>query len=69
MEVNVSKRVIEVVDYDPSWTNFCEIERVLLRKAILVEHIGSTAVANLTEKPVIDILIEITSLTVLGAVK
>ena len=72
MEVNLSKRVIEVVDYDPSWTNFFEIERVLLRKAIgrnaiKIEHIGSTAVANLAAKPVIDILIEMTSLTELDA--
>ncbi len=67
MENNLSNRVIEVVNYDPHWKDIFEKEKVLLTKAIganavKVEHIGSTSVVGLAAKPVIDILIEVTSL-------
>lgn len=67
MEINLSIRVVEVVDYDQNWKNTFETERVLLAKAIginavKIEHIGSTAVVGLAAKPVIDILIEVTDL-------
>ena len=67
MEVNLSSRVIEVVDYDLNWKKAFEKERVILSKAIgnnavKIEHIGSTSVVGLAAKPVIDILIEVTSL-------
>ena len=67
MEINLSSRVVEVVDYDPNWKNTFETERVLLTKAIginavKIEHIGSTSVVGLIAKPVIDILIEVTNL-------
>ena len=67
MEINLSIRVVEVVDYDPNWKNTFETERVLLAKAIginavKIEHIGSTSVVGLAAKPVIDILIEVTDL-------
>ncbi len=52
---------IEVVDYDPSWpAQFTEIA-ARIRAAfvggppITVEHVGSTSVAGLAAKPVIDI--------------
>jgi GrpB-like predicted nucleotidyltransferase (UPF0157 family) len=67
MEINLSCRVIEVVDYNPNWKITFENERVMLSKAIgnnavKIEHIGSTSVVGLAAKPVIDILIEVTSL-------
>jgi len=66
-EVNLSNRVLEVVDYDPNWKKTFETERALLTKAIginavKIEHIGSTSVIGLAAKPVIDILIEVTNL-------
>jgi GrpB-like predicted nucleotidyltransferase (UPF0157 family) len=61
-------RIIEVVSYDPRWVRLFESEKVLLAKtigqnALKIEHIGSTSVVGLSAKPVIDILIEVTSLT------
>jgi GrpB-like predicted nucleotidyltransferase (UPF0157 family) len=60
-------RVITVINYDPNWVTVFENEKILLTKAIgnnaiKIEHIGSTAVKGLPAKPVIDILIEVTSL-------
>lgn len=66
----MSKRVIELVDYDPKWVKIFETERLILANiigsnAIHIEHIGSTAVVGLMAKPVIDILIEVNELTAL----
>ncbi len=65
-------RKIEVVDYDPDWTTRFNTEQVRLAQALqetarIIEHIGSTSVTGLAAKPVIDILIEVTSLTQLDA--
>lgn len=58
----VEKREIEIVDYDPEWPRRFEthariIADALGRVAVRIEHIGSTSVAGLAAKPVIDILV------------
>lgn len=68
MEINLSKRIIEVVDYDADWERLFDVEKIALAQAIgsnaiKIEHIGSTAVIGLAAKPIIDILIEVISLT------
>jgi GrpB-like predicted nucleotidyltransferase (UPF0157 family) len=70
--VNLSQRVVNVVDYDLNWPDSFAIEKKLLANviginAVSIEHIGSTAVAGLAAKPVIDILVEVTSLSDLDA--
>lgn len=56
---------ITVVEYDPHWTTLFEKEKQNMIKilgseiALRIEHIGSTAVPNLSAKPTIDILVEI----------
>jgi len=72
MEFNLSNRVIEVIDYDPHWKVIFETEKVALSEAIgsnalTIEHIGSTAVIGLSAKPIVDILIEVSSLEKLDA--
>ena len=57
---------IDIVSYDPGWPkSFDEEKRFLKNKfpKIIkhIEHFGSTAVPGLSAKPVIDILIEVTS--------
>lgn len=51
---------IQLVEYDRSWTALFEKEEALLKNVLpdnsTIEHIGSTAIANLCAKPVIDIL-------------
>ena len=59
---------IEIVSYDPSWPKIFEIERLHLQDTLApwtacpIEHIGSTAVAGLAAKPVIDIMVAVHSL-------
>ena len=52
---------ITVVNYDPSWQLKYEYEKqkivaILDSNLLAVYHIGSTAVANLAAKPIIDIM-------------
>ena len=60
------KYPITVVDYAPRWPDLYETEARSLRTQFpqvvrRTEHFGSTAVPGLASKPVIDILVEITS--------
>ena len=57
-------RIIKVINYQHSWMNDFELEKKLITDAIpeeilFIHHIGSTSVAGLAAKPIIDILIEI----------
>jgi GrpB-like predicted nucleotidyltransferase (UPF0157 family) len=60
MPRDFSKRAIRVIDYSPEWPEiFCRLrERIwpsVSDFALRMEHVGSTAVAGLAAKPVIDI--------------
>ncbi|WP_224652379.1 GrpB family protein [Pectobacterium versatile] len=64
----MGKRTIAVVDYDPHWvTNYATeasaIAQALGDVAVRIHHIGSTAVLGLPAKPVIDMLLEVVSLS------
>jgi GrpB-like predicted nucleotidyltransferase (UPF0157 family) len=53
---------ITLVEYDPSWPELFEqeanrIRSVLGRKALQIEHVGSTSVPGLCAKPIIDMLL------------
>ena len=59
---------IDIVSYNPDWPRMFLLEKkhllsclpnTLLRR---IEHFGSTAVPNLSSKPIIDMLVEVTSL-------
>ena len=54
--------VNRLVDYDPQWPLAFEAERVRIHRVLAeiargIEHYGSTAVAGLRAKPIIDILV------------
>ena len=59
---------IEIVDYDPAWPRMFAQERaVLLRvlpagQILAIEHAGSTAIAGMAAKPIIDIFIAVSSI-------
>ena len=59
---------VEIVDYDPRWPRLFDEEaerlRAVLDPSLIVglEHFGSTAIAGLSAKPIIDILIAVRSL-------
>jgi GrpB-like predicted nucleotidyltransferase (UPF0157 family) len=59
-----SRQVIEVVDYDPAWPALFDETGTALRAALgaialRIDHIGSTAVAGLAAKPVIDVQVSV----------
>ena len=50
---------IEIVEYDPTWLEKFEAERLLLEEVLSpwligpIEHVGSTAIVGLAAKPII----------------
>ncbi len=64
----VVKEKVVLVPYDPRWADMFEQERLHLLSCLpadlveRVEHFGSTAVPGLVAKPIVDILVEVTSL-------
>jgi len=65
-------RIIEVADYNPKWNDLFDSEREQLERALgpvllKCHHIGSTSVPGLAAKPIIDILLEVTSLSELDS--
>lgn len=61
---------IEVVSYDPDWPEAFAMEKVGVwgkvgEAIVAIHHIGSTAVLGLSAKPIIDMLMETSSLELL----
>ncbi|WP_281255765.1 GrpB family protein [Shouchella patagoniensis] len=59
-------RVVEVIDYQPSWEDSykqesIKLEQVFQEDMIGIYHIGSTSVPGLAAKPIIDLLIVLKS--------
>jgi len=56
-----------IVPYNPIWKDFFATEAKILSKQlgtslVAIHHIGSTSITDMPAKPIIDILIEVTSL-------
>lgn len=61
-----------ILPHDPRWKEFFGAEARLLRPqlgqtALQIQHIGSTAIPDILAKPIIDIVVEVTSLDELDA--
>lgn len=59
-----------IAPYDPMWAVVFESERALIARSLglpaeRVEHIGSTAVAGLGAKPIVDVMVGVESLAAL----
>jgi GrpB-like predicted nucleotidyltransferase (UPF0157 family) len=57
---------IVLMDYDPLWsqhflTEAQELRAVLAERALMIEHVGSTAVPGLPAKPIIDMVLVVPS--------
>ncbi|MEM1097892.1 MAG: GrpB family protein [Planctomycetota bacterium] len=55
----MTKKLVQVVDYDPDWPSRFEALRAklwpdLAKVALAIEHVGSTSVPGLAAKPIID---------------
>jgi GrpB-like predicted nucleotidyltransferase (UPF0157 family) len=62
----VVKEKINIVPYNPKWSNSFQKEATFLTKSFphiikRIEHFGSTAIPGLSAKPIVDLLVEITS--------
>ena len=60
----IEKRQVVIADHEPGWPERfeCERERIqtaLGAKALLIEHVGSTAVPGLAAKPIVDIVVAV----------
>ena len=58
------RREIVIADYDPNWPRRFEREReriaaALRERALVIEHVGSTAVPGLAAKPIVDVLVAV----------
>lgn len=75
MDIDLDKRIAELVQeeisiepYNPLWIRIFDEEAKFLREILpikllkRIEHFGSTAVPGLSAKPIIDILVEVSSL-------
>jgi len=64
----VVEEELTIVPYNPDWPRMFELEKNHLFSCLphdlvrRIEHFGSTAVPNLSSKPIIDMLVEVTSL-------
>jgi len=62
------KEEISIVPYNPDWPKMFHDERIYLRSILpsqligRIEHFGSTAIPGLAAKPIIDVLVEASSL-------
>lgn len=65
--IGLERGKVRLVAYDPGWPALFEAEAASIRGAlgasvVALEHMGSTAVAGLIAKPVIDVLLAVWSL-------
>jgi len=64
----VTQEDVSIVPYNPDWPRMFEQEKQHLLNCLphalirRIEHFGSTAIPNLSAKPIIDVLVEVASL-------
>lgn len=67
MTLGLAREAVQVVSYQPEWVQCFQEEAVVLRAvlkehALQVEHIGSTAIAGMDAKPIIDVMVAVSHL-------
>lgn len=60
-------RKVEVIPHNPNWHNLFDVESpqiviALGKNVIAIHHIGSTSIGTIYAKPIIDILVEVSSI-------
>ncbi len=65
--IGLARSITRLVPHDPAWSGLFAAEAARLRaalgeQALAIEHVGSTAVAGLAAKPIIDIMIGVEDL-------
>lgn len=65
---HVTSEIVEIENYDPVWSKLFEEEKEHLLKCLphniikRIEHFGSTSIPGMPAKPIVDMLVEVTSL-------
>lgn len=67
MTLGLAREAVQVVPYQLEWVQCFQEEAAILRAilkehALQVEHIGSTAIAGMEAKPIIDLMVAVPSL-------
>ena len=65
--IGLKRHIIKLAPYDKNWsqefqTEKKRLEKILGSKAVAIEHIGSTAIPNMSAKQIIDILVGVETL-------
>ena len=65
--IGLARGTVQLQEYSPEWRTLFEREAVLLRSAMgpaarHIEHVGSTAIDGMPAKPVIDLVVVVSSL-------
>lgn len=73
MSLGVKRGTVSLVPYQPEWEQLYEQEREVLSTifgstALDIQHIGSTSVAGLAAKPLLDMAIRVARLPIGGAI-
>jgi GrpB-like predicted nucleotidyltransferase (UPF0157 family) len=64
--LGLERHTVRLADYDPSWRDAFESESAELRRSVEtlicdIQHVGSTAIAGIVAKPILDIAIAVRS--------
>ena len=64
MEIGLNRKTVQLKPHNPEWTNCAKETISVLRKllgtdAVNIQHVGSTAVAGIPAKPIIDLAIAV----------
>src|SRR5687767_14604822 len=71
-EIGLKRHTVRLVNHHPGWACLYELEAAEIRRladelVVAVEHVGSTAVAGLPAKPILDIAIAVAGSAVIPA--
>ena len=69
--IGLARGIVQLKQYSPEWKTLFEQEADLLRAtmdvaALQVDHIGSTAIVGMSAKPIIDLVVVVSSLNEAG---
>lgn len=67
MSLGLKRGVVKLSEYNPDWGKFflsekVELEKVLGKSVLGIEHVGSTAIPGIKAKPILDLMVAVHSL-------
>ncbi|MFH1631798.1 MAG: GrpB family protein [bacterium] len=67
MALGLQRGKVQLADYNPEWAELFQIEKAAIQNAlgdttVETEHIGSTAIPGMTAKPIMDLMVAVSSI-------